>query len=94
MGVVVYVFGAAAMASWLVSAISAAELVTTHRTEGRSVASYAFNGYLFFSASNFAPEGAAAHGRFIKGVLGFMISVAGVGLSIVMLSATEGLVPG
>ena len=73
--------------SWLVSAVSAVELAKKHPTEGRSFATYAAQGHLFFSSENFAPSGAAAHRRFMMGLVGFIISGVMAGLLMVVLQA-------
>ena len=87
MNIVVYVLAAAAVVSWLMSAVSAADLVKNHRTDDRSISTYGAHGHLFFSAANFAPSGAAAHRRCMMGLFGFIISGAAAVLLVVLLSA-------
>jgi hypothetical protein len=61
-------------------AVYYAWVLLRYRRADLSVSKLAFNGYLFFKADSFRPEGHPVHRRFMWAVLAFAGGILGVGL--------------
>ncbi len=73
------IVSAALTVSWFCAVYFALVLVRYRRAD-LSVSKLAFNGYLFFKADSFRPEGHPTHRRFLQAVMAFAGGILLIGL--------------
>lgn len=90
MSACLYLPAGIAVLGWGLAALSALELAVRHPGEDRSAFWYATHGVAFFDRSSFAPTGAAAHTRFLAGVVVFFLAVLAQGAVVGVATAIGG----